>query len=363
MCVRGHVPVRTIKLREVEHVLAWTEPLSDAPHPASYSKTVLAERQRAEAAEGQVQTPDEAAAEEAEKARENALFDEAFAHFDQEMAAAEKEIAAAEADLHQKWAAEKASMIAAGIEPALVEPATASQLPSESLRATIQEMQGRSPEDAALLQSYLAELEQVEMEAAAMDKEFAADFPPEPTRDDALAAISRRESLAEWDMSEMDFAGQDLSGIDFREASFRKANLKGADLRKANLEGADLCEAVLSEANLTGANLDGADLTGATLAGAKLVNLSLNGTDLSDQNLAEADLTGSSGKSADFSGSDLTKARFIGVRLPSADFSKSNLAGADFRHSQMPRADLDGAAGQGHQPGRRGPDKGQRQQS
>jgi uncharacterized protein YjbI with pentapeptide repeats len=339
---RGNVPVRSIKMTEVEQVLAWMEPLSEPPRPASYCPIFIAESERAKNAEWQFQTPEEIAAGEEQDAKAAAELEMESAEFDREMAAADKEATEVAAALEAKRAEEKAALIAQGVDPALLEPVAASQLPSESLRATIQQMQIRSPEDAALLQPYLAEVEQVEAEAAAMDTEFAADFPPAPTRDEVLAAIARRESMAEWDMSGMDLAGQNLSGIDFREASFRKAKLTGANLQKANLEGVDLCKADLSEADLTGANLDGADLTHAILAGARLLNLSLNGTDLSDQNLVGADFTGSSGKRVDFSGSKLSKAKFIGVKLPSADFSKSNLEGSDFRFAEMPRADLDG---------------------
>ena len=344
---RGHVPVRTIKLKEIDQILAWTEPLSEPARPASYCPIFLAECKRAEDAEWGIESPEAAAAAEAEGAAADAEFEKAFAEFDKEMAAADKEITDAAAGVEAEWDAQKAAMIAKGIDPALLEAKAALQSPSEALRARILELQGSNPKDAAILQQQLAEVEQLEAEEAAMDKGFAAEFPPEPTRDDILAAVARHESLAEKDLSEMDFTGHDLSGIDFREASLRQAILKGANLQKANLRGADLNEANLSDADLTQAVLDDAYLTGAVLAGTKLADLSLNGTDLSGVNLADADFLGSSGKSADFSGSDLTNARFVGVKLPDADFSDSKLEGADFRDAEIPRADLDGAKAAG----------------
>ena len=344
---RGHAPVRTIKLKEVEQILSWTEPLSEPPRPAAYCPIFLAERERAEEAEWGIESPEAADAAEAEEVAANAESERAFAEFDKEMADANRELDEAAAALEAKWAAEKSVMIASGIDPTVLEPKAAPQSPSESLRAAIREMQGSRPEDAAILQQQLADVEQLEADEAAMDKAFSADFPPEPTRDDILAAVARHESLAEKDLSEMDFTGHDLSGIDFREASLRQAILKGANLQKANLKGADLSEADLSDADLTQAVLDGASLAGAVLAGTRLAGLSLNGTDLSGVNLAGADFLGSSGKSADFSGSDLTNARFIGVKLPEADFSDSKLEGADFRDAEIPRADMDGAKAAG----------------
>ena len=84
------------------------------------------------------------------------------------------------------------------------------QSPSESLRASIQELQGSKPEDAAMLQQQLVDVEQLEAEDAAMDKDFAAKFPADPTRDDVLAAIARRESPPEKNLTEMDFTDQNL---------------------------------------------------------------------------------------------------------------------------------------------------------
>jgi hypothetical protein len=59
---RGNIPVRTIKMKEVDKILAWTELLSEPRRPDSYGQVFLAERQRAEDAEFEVESPEEAAA-------------------------------------------------------------------------------------------------------------------------------------------------------------------------------------------------------------------------------------------------------------------------------------------------------------
>jgi uncharacterized protein YjbI with pentapeptide repeats len=338
---RGHVPVRSIKLKEVEQVLAWTEPLTEPPRPAAYCPVFLAEKRRAEAVALGEETPEEAAAAAAQEAQSAKELEQDFAQFDKDLAASEKEMVEMAAAADASWAAEKAALIASGINPALLEP-NPNQSPSQAIRAALQDLKSSNTEQAADLQKELSEVEQVEAQGAAMEKEFEADFPPERTRDDVLAAIGRRESLAEWNLREMDLSGQDLSGLDLHGALLGEAVLQGANLQKANLTDADLSQANLSGVNLTHAILDGADLDGAILAGAKLTGVSLRGTTLSGLNLVGADLSGCTGKGADFSKTDLTGARFAGAQLPAADFSNAKLAGADFRNAAIPRADMDG---------------------
>lgn len=344
---RGQVPVRTIKLKEIEQILAWTEPITEPPWPASYCSTFLADRRRAEDAENGVESPEAAAAAEAEEAAADAAFNKAFAEFDKEMSATDREITSAAAALEPQWVERKAAMIASGTEPGRLDPRSLVRSPVESLCAAVRDALSAKSPDAAILQQQLADVEQLEAEASAMDAAFAVDFPPAPTRDDVLAAVVRRESLANTDLTAMDFTGQDLSGIDFQEASLRQAILAGANLRQAILTSADLSAADLRDADLTGATLDDATLNGARLAGARLTDLRLNGTDLSGLNLVGADFSRSSGKAPDFSGSDLTEARFTAAALPDADFSKAMLERADFRGAAIPRADLDRAKGKG----------------
>src|SRR5262249_36129842 len=145
---RDNLPVRTIKMKGVDHILGWIEPLAEPPRPASYCPNFLAEKQRADAAKWERESPEAEAAAAAAAAAQDAELEKKFADFDKEMDAADKEITAAAAAVEEKWAAEKAAMIAAGVDPALLEPETASQSPAESLRALIQ---GSQPEDAALI--------------------------------------------------------------------------------------------------------------------------------------------------------------------------------------------------------------------
>jgi uncharacterized protein YjbI with pentapeptide repeats len=333
---RGHVSVRTLKLKEVQQVLAWTEPLSAPVRPASYCPIFLAERKRAEEAEfeeepGSSEEPDTADAD----------FENAFAEFDRDIEQAEEEIAEAQATAKKQMAEERARMIASGIDPALLEPNPAAMSPLDALREAIR--RGGSPEERAALERSMTEYAEAEAEAEALEKELDADFPPDPTREDLLTAAANGASLAESDLSEMDLSLQNLAGVDFRGASLRKCNLKGTNLQKANFTGASLEEADLTGADLTAAILDDADLTEAKLSGAKLRGMSLKGTIFSGLSLPGMDFSKCTGKRPDFSGCDLTGARFVAAVLPQADFSECKLERADFNGSEIPKAQLDGA--------------------
>src|SRR5262249_47521391 len=162
---------------------------SEPPRPTSYCPVFLAERQLAEDAEFGIESPEEAA----ERAADKAESEKALAQFDQEMEAAEKEIAEAEALAEEHLAQDKARTLASGIDRALLERKLVSGSASEATRAAIQDLQATHPEQAAELQKELAQTEQLETEFADMEKESAADFPPDPTREDILAAIARHE--------------------------------------------------------------------------------------------------------------------------------------------------------------------------
>ena len=79
------------------------------------------------------------------------------------------------------------------------------------------------------------------------------------TREEFLASIRQRRSLA----------GADLSNLDLSGVKFGGGNLSGANLRNTNLSGARFAGTNLSEADLTGAQLTGAAVAGSNLARAR----------------------------------------------------------------------------------------------
>lgn len=327
----GAWPVRHIKMKQIEEVLAWSEPVAGPPLTEAEYRHILAHPPDEEEDEPEPpEPPDDAAKVEAE-----------FAALDLEIAALDKQAVAMEADAARQLLDEKARLAAQGLEM----PAAASD-PMAGLQAALTQP-GMPLDQVADIQALMAEAQQMEAEAAAMDLEFAQDFPPDPTRESLVAMAARGESLAEADLSEMDLSGQNLAKADLRDASLRKTKLVKANLAGANLSGANLAEADLTDADLSGAILDEADLGKAKLAGAKLTGLSLNGVDFSQVMLAGADFSGGKGDKADFSGADLSKACLAGVHLPAADFSGCKLAQADCQGAVLTRASFESAKAPG----------------
>lgn len=105
------------------------------------------------------------------------------------------------------------------------------------------------------------------------------------TREEVIARVKERKSLA----------NENLSGLDLSHA-----DLSRADLSRANLGGADFQRAVLHEANLAVANLTEARLVEASLFNACLIEANLRGCDLHSANLEEANLSG-----ADLTGANI----------------------------------------------------------
>lgn len=339
---RGHVPVRTIKLREVQQVLAWWEPLADPRRPASHCAAFVAEHERAE--DAPFAMPEAEAQADAEASAES---ERATAEFDKAIAASELELAEFEAAADKEAAAHEAALIASGLDPAVLQPKPQPEGAAEALLAAIAALRPGNPEKAAELEADLVEIQALDAESAELNREFDADSPPELTRDDVIARAAHRESLAGRDLDALDLSGVNLSGLDLTHVSLHAAILRDANLHRANLTGADLGQADLSGADLSNAILDGADLSGAKLGGAKLANLSVNGTDLSGLVLVGADLLGAAGEGANFSRADLTGANLAGARLPKADFAEAKLERADFRVAELFRADLDGVKAAG----------------
>ncbi|MGR3311078.1 MAG: pentapeptide repeat-containing protein [Candidatus Brocadiales bacterium] len=134
------------------------------------------------------------------------------------------------------------------------------------------------------------------------------------TREEVIARVRERKSLAR----------EDLSGLDLSKADLVGANFGGANLSKAILVDADLFAACLYHANLSHANLSNADLSSTNLAETNLSGAYLTRANLFNANLMDADLTGSALFAANLRESNLRESN-----LDSANLHDANLSGAD----------------------------------
>ena len=330
---RGLTEVRTPKMKEIQHVIAWDEPLAEPPKNLDHYRQLLATK---------LHPPED------EEPEEPAIpTDDWEPEFDREIAAMKQEIEQAEQQLLAKSAAEKAALIAQGADPKLFEPPAVPVSGAAALAAMLDAQTDLTPEQMAKSRQGVVEAEQAEAKFAAMDAEFAKDFPEPPSRDEILAIASQTRNVSGMDLSGMDLSGQNWVGVDLSQTDLGKANLSGTNLTGANLTGANLAEANLTGVDLTRANLDQADLDAAILAGATLKWTSLNGTTLCRLALAGLDFSGSKGRQPDFSGADLAKASFIDAEFYAADFSGCNLTDALCVGIRIERADFDGAKAPG----------------
>ncbi len=339
---RGVADVRTMKLKEIEDIVAVTEPLSEPPKNLDhYRKTLLGP-----AAPTQGAAEEAAARWEAEFQARFADMEKRFAEADNEFVQADQLVQRYEAEAAEALADQKAALIASGVDPKLLEGGAGPRILAEAgaaLAASLAQLKASDPQAAAQLdqidpsvfQQIEKETEDLEREVEDLRKEMKALKPPVMTRDSVQAALAAGQVLEKQDLSEVDLAGMDLSNANLAGAVFRKANLKGAKLAKANLSKADLTGADLSNADLTGAVLDEADLTGAVFANTKVSGLSLAHATLSGLDLKGADFSRSTGKGANFSKSNLVGARFTRAKLPQASFSDCALEKADFRGAEL----------------------------
>jgi uncharacterized protein YjbI with pentapeptide repeats len=340
---RGRAEVRSLKLKEIEHIFALLEPLTEGSKTGVQYKAMMG----AIIAAREKQWEDEPAES---TAAEDAAIEAEFAAMESEIAEAEAQAVAAEAEVAGLEALRKAELIAQGIDPKLLElsdpPAQTASEMKKLVAAQIAQLRGIDPDQAARTEQLLVELaaaEQMEAEIAAAEAEMDAEFPPPLTRAVVAAAAAEGGNLKGQDLSELDLSGLDLSGRDLSNADLSKTRLIGSKLVGTNLRDADLSKANLSRADLTGALLDGADLTAAMLGGAKLTGMSLTGATLSRLDLPGADFSGCTGDGADFSKANLSKARFVGAKLPRADFSECKLAQANFSGAELHSARFGGA--------------------
>jgi uncharacterized protein YjbI with pentapeptide repeats len=339
---RGLTPVHSLKLKEITHLAALTEPLDSPLQSKDEMGEWMLQRVREER-EGGPPTPEEVAEEAAAKASWE-TFEKETAEMDKEEVELEKEFQSLDDKVAKQLQQEKARLVADGIDPKVLEelpkPQTLAELKTQ-LAAEIARLAETDPQAAAKFAGVEKELDELEK----MDQEFAAleaEESPPPTRESVQADIAQGKAV-----KGADLCGQDLSNLDLSGADFSETNLAGTNLVGARLVGTDFNEANLAGADLSEASLDGADFSKAQLRGAKFSGASVEGSSFSELELPSADFSGCKGRHADFSGSNLERANFSGAKLPHANFCGANVKGANFLGAELAMADFGGASGAG----------------
>lgn len=382
---RGLTPVRSVKFKEVTHLLAFTEPMVAPLRTNEQIRSWMQLRIAEEKGEGPP-TPEEAV-EKAARLAAQEEFKKDMAAMDMQQAELEKEFAALEEDIGKQMEGQEKQAIADGADPKLLEASarepTIPEVQAE-LRKQAASLAEIDPESARKLESVadeIGELGRMDQEFAALGADdslsksgtISADLAVDkvPTGTDAGLAkpatlnspaaalagagpdaagpkgstrlkISPGQSMREADLSNLDLTTLDLSGMDFSAANFSGTDLSGVKLVGAQLTGAKFRNANLTRADFSRAVLDGADFSEAKMPGARFTGASMQAASFSELDLSGIDFSGSKGKRADFSGSSLERANFAGAKLPQADFAGANVKAANFAESELPSADFGG---------------------
>lgn len=340
---RGHVEVRSLKLKELEHLYLATERMGDPPGSLEKHREILLSRlpQKYEYVP-RAASPEKAAQEAAEQAA-----------LEEEVQSVQKGLAEMEAQVAQTQEQVKAELSAAGmnVDELFAEPPTGYVPPTEPKQVLA--------DVAKNLEKFRADFPDCPEVAVALEGVQVPQIENEEMAEEEIDESTpwTRESVREgvlWglDFAKEDLAGLDLSGLDLTGAKFGLARLSGAKLVKTTLARADLREAYLpgadlTEADLTEADLEEADFSEATLVRAILVRTRLRWVDFSEANLEAADLSESSGKGGGFSEANLKRACFRRAKLPAADFTEAMLAEANFREAELQGARFEEAKGPG----------------
>lgn len=361
---RGCLPVASLKLLDIEHVLAFLEPL-DSPDVGPAHYRVILENHLASAVDvplveaAAVRAQIDAAI--AQGAKERAEFDARMA----DQLAKTEELAAATtermiADAKAAGMNQHLPGLPAGPNP-LASPGEA----IDELKAELARLEAITDVDVSRhaegVRNAIAGMEEVAALAAGVSAELHArevaivsQIPAEFLKVRRLAPgipvdldAARSLGLAQWDLTGVDFSGLDLTGVNFQGAVLVGATFVSAKLARATFSGANLTNANLTDADLCGATLDDADLTAALVSGTTWAGASLSGTKLSGLLLPGADFSGVSGVRADFSKTVLTSASFLNAVLERADFSAATVERADFSGARLERADFGGARAAG----------------
>jgi uncharacterized protein YjbI with pentapeptide repeats len=347
---RGHVNVRTIKLKEVERVVVAVESLSEKPRPAdSFRGIVVID-------DPPLVMPDAPTADPVAFERASAAMDEELATMEGDFASVESEMAEGLAKAELELSQHKADLIAQGVDPGLFMQPPVDSSSVEAFDQIVAQLRATNPVEAAKADAHRPWISNAERGLTAMDDEMTAmqqhldaqraaadaDQSKRWTRQSVQEASAAGENLTGENLSELDLSNLVLVRTSLREAVLAKTILRGANMSGSDLGGADLTGANLSGADLSHVNLDGADLTGAILAGARFIGISLKAATLSGVDLSGADLTGCDAARADFAGANLVGAKFDQANLNEADFTGANLTDAHFRRAGLRAAQFNG---------------------
>jgi uncharacterized protein YjbI with pentapeptide repeats len=132
----------------------------------------------------------------------------------------------------------------------------------------------------------------------------------------------------------------DLSGADFSGANLSGANLTGARLVRANLTGADLTAATMRLADLTEAVLMDAVAQDANCEQATLIGANLTGANFAHAVMAAAQLDRAVLDRSDFTGARLTSATLVEASMVGARFDDADLRGAHLMRVRGAKASL-----------------------
>ena len=357
---RGCLPVASLKLLDVEHLLSVLEPLDEPDRGLPFFEEMLA----AELTPADLSPPFDPAALRAEidaalaqAAKERADFEammaEQLAKAEAFAATKQQEAVAKARELGVDWQLPDAAAIAAA--PKTLEEGIASMRQDLAALeaftgfdvtqqiATVKQSIADAEEAAALVAGFPEH-------ARAREQEILSKIPPEllvvrklPDGEPINLEAARASGFAKFDLAGVDFSGLDLSGIDFREARLTGAKLVRTTLAKADFTGANLTGVDLTGADLRSATLDDTDLTDALVPYTRWAGASLSGARLSGLQLAGADFTGVRGQQADFSNAMLAESCFANADLEKADFSGAIVQRADFSGARLTRAEFGGA--------------------
>ena len=370
---RGHTPISSFKLRDIDHLLIAIEPLGKPPQPLSHYQSLL------EAATAP-KNPDAAdLREKKSEERKKRIADKVAAARTAAAKARSDSLAKLHGHLDElaKNNPEEAQKIRDQVSEALQKKSSGTPLPVISHADAMAQLTKQISESGAAMlatpnlseekkKQIISEIERhkgliaeatakggYEERKASVDAKVAALFPPKKKLSEYQSGgqldLPRilAEGLENADLRGEDFSGLDLTGINFRGAnirggSFAGCKLAGADFTKAKLSGVDL-----SEADLTGAILDGTNLSGCKVEKAHWESVSLNGTKFRGLDLSGADFIQVKGMGADFSKTNLTGACFKKASLLKCQFLKATIDHADFSFSQLVSSNFLGVSAKG----------------
>ncbi|MBV8881171.1 MAG: DUF2169 domain-containing protein, partial [Planctomycetaceae bacterium] len=332
---RGNAPVRNDEMAEIEHALAVSEPLKDAPSPPATYEALLPKLDPP--------PPPPAAPAAPPPAKQPSPLQ-------LELQAAKEHAAKLEA-AHLEGARALAKQAGFDLDAALAKPPGGVAELRQSLTAAKEAFEKMGAKIPGLLEAEIAALAPGGKVDAAVEKFKALNVPkaakPPVTPDSLKAAAAAPGGLKGRDLSGAQLAGADLSGQDLSGAILKDADLTKAKLVKTNLRGAQLSGANLSGADLSGAALDKADLTKARLAGAKLEGALLAMADFTGAQAAGAVFAGAQAPKSFFTGANLEGAAFGKALLSEADLSGTNVQGAKFGGAVLAKASFAAAKGEG----------------